>query len=262
MTAPGNGLALIPVDASEIERSADPAVYVIAACERAKTWLAHALEHGGIEQIVELKSQAEAIRVYTMSKQLGHDAQLAAAEIVRRAERGIGLAIRKGQELGEIKRHGDNRHTLDGRDETIYPKRPVGDFFTRPQERADTYAMTDGVSDERFETALTEAKAEGNLSRANVVRKVRPEPPEGGGPVPLSTRDTRVQITGLAAQRRAISTADVTLSGMRIALDQIEDIHPGITREEAAQWVDGLSEGRRTIERLIKRLREHGNAQA
>lgn len=38
--------------------------------------------------------------------------------------------------------------------------------------------MTDGVSDEQFETAIDEAKDEGNLSRANVVRKVQ----GAGGP--------------------------------------------------------------------------------
>src|SRR6185369_15788693 len=81
--------------------------YVVQACERAKVWLAHALEHGGIEQIAELKCQAEAIRVYTMSKQLGLDAQLSAAEVVRRAELGIGLAVRKGQTAGEIRKAGD-----------------------------------------------------------------------------------------------------------------------------------------------------------
>ena len=38
---------------------------------------------------------------------------------------------------------------------------------------AGIYAMTDGVSDADFEDAIGEAKAEGNLSRANVVRKIR-----------------------------------------------------------------------------------------
>ena len=45
--------------------------------------------------------------MYTTQKQLGKDAQLAAAEIVRRAERGIGVAIRRGQQNGEIARRGD-----------------------------------------------------------------------------------------------------------------------------------------------------------
>ena len=80
----------LAADPDVIERSADPAEFVVQACQRAKAWLREALEHGEIEQIAEIKSQAEAIRVYTTQKQLGTDAQLAAAEIVRRAERGIG----------------------------------------------------------------------------------------------------------------------------------------------------------------------------
>lgn len=36
--------------------------------------------------------------------------------------------------------------------------------------------MTDGVTDEQFDEPLTAAKAEQNLSRANVVRKIRKHP--------------------------------------------------------------------------------------
>jgi hypothetical protein len=49
---------------------------------------------------------------------------------------------------------------------------PAG-FFRNGKERADTYAMTDGVSDADFEEALGQAKSDRDLSRANVVRKVR-----------------------------------------------------------------------------------------
>ncbi|MGV0796361.1 hypothetical protein ABQF26_05315 [Mycolicibacterium elephantis] len=35
------------------------------------------------------------------------------------------------------------------------------------------YGITDGVSDEQFEEAITEARNTGNLSRANVARKCR-----------------------------------------------------------------------------------------
>lgn len=87
----------LAADPSVVERAADPGEFIIQSCERAKTWLREALEHGDIDSIAECKSQAEAIRVYTMSKQLGKDAQLSATEIVRRAERGIGVAIRRGQ---------------------------------------------------------------------------------------------------------------------------------------------------------------------
>jgi hypothetical protein len=170
----------LTADPDVIERSADPAGFVVQACQRAKAWLQEALEHGEIEQIAEIRSQAEAVRVYTTQKRLGTDAQLAAAEIVRRAERGIGVAIRRGQQNGEIARRGDRRShgapgvyggSLNERHDDHLSS--PGSFFRHGDERADTYAMTDGVSDADFEDAIGEAKAEGNLSRANLVRKVR-----------------------------------------------------------------------------------------
>jgi hypothetical protein len=85
-----------------------------------------------IEQIVELKSQAEAIRVYTVQKQLGHDAELAAAEVVHRAERCIGLAIRKGQAEGRFTknaRHGV--HDADSIAPAVVAPAPRGRPLTR-----------------------------------------------------------------------------------------------------------------------------------
>jgi hypothetical protein len=170
----------LAADPAAMERSADPAAFVVQACERAKAWLTEALEHGEIEQIAEIKSQAEAVRVYTAQKQLGKDAQLAAAEIVRRAERGIAVAIRRGQEDGQIAKRGDRGSCGAPGVHGGNPGGRRGDhlgspasFFRHGDERADAYAMTDGVSDTEFEDALGGAKAEGNLSRANVVRKVR-----------------------------------------------------------------------------------------
>lgn len=40
-------------------------------------------------------------------------------------------------------------------------------------ESAQVYAMADDVEPEQFESALSTARAEGNVSRANVVRRVR-----------------------------------------------------------------------------------------
>lgn len=81
--------AVLPV-ATDLEALTDPGARIILSCERAKTWLAEALAGNQIEQLVELKSQAEAIRVYTIQKQLGHDAELAAAaaaDAARKQER-------------------------------------------------------------------------------------------------------------------------------------------------------------------------------
>jgi ParB family chromosome partitioning protein len=67
-------------------------------------------------------------------------------------------------------------------------------------------------------------------------------------------------IAGAAPQRKAVTAALANLSGISYGLSQITELHPGITSEEAAQWVDGLSEARRVLETLIKRCKERTNA--
>jgi hypothetical protein len=212
----------LAADPGVIERSADPAGFVVAACERAKAWLEEALEHGEIEQIAEIKSQAEAVRVYTAQKQLGKDAQLAAAEIVRRAERGIGLAIRRGQDNGDIARRGDRgsrgapgvRGGSPGDARGDHLDSPAS-FFRSGRERADAYAMTDGVCDDDFEAALGQARSDRDLSRANVVRKIRQQrvsSPSTGGPVP----DPADRSPEAAAHRREL-VAELAGCGMSSA---------------------------------------------
>lgn len=164
-------LPALPAD-TDLDIVGDPGARIIVSCERAKEWLAAALAGDDIERISEIKSQAEAIRVYTIQRQLGKDAELSASEIVRRAERCIGLAIRKGQAEGRISQRGDQRSDQRRQKTLISPS-----VFLRPgDETVNTYAMTDDVPADTFEAAIEEAKAEGNLSRANVVRKVKGEP--------------------------------------------------------------------------------------
>ena len=162
-----------------VEQAGDRAALVVASCERAGALLREALAAGEIDRIAEVRSQAEAVRVYTRQKQLGREAELAAAEIVRRAERGIGVAIRRAQQQGRIAGRGDRGsrgapgvcggNPGDTRGDHLGSASP---FFKHPSERAGAYAMADGATEEEFEDALAAARAEGNLSRANVVRKI------------------------------------------------------------------------------------------
>lgn len=149
-----------------LDQYADAGEFVVLSCERAKEWLTGCIAHGDIDTIVEIKSQAEAVRVYTTTRQLGRDAELAAAEIVRRAERGIGLCIRKGQESGDVRRSA--KHGVHDANSMS----PSGVAQAAKATLSSYYDMTDGVSDEVFDEAVAEAKAENNLSRNNVVRKV------------------------------------------------------------------------------------------
>lgn len=216
---------LATIDPSDIDRAADPAAFVVMCCERAKTWLAQAVEQGDIESIVETKSQAEAIRVYTMQKQLGKDTELAAAEIVRRAERGIGVAIRRGQEAGLIKRRGDTdyRPAQDGRVPTNVP-----DVFAHKDERQDIYAMTDGVSDEQFEQAITQAKAEENLSRAHVKRKIK-------GEATLPTGNSRDAVAARVQRARDLAESRHSSRQIAAALGMTEEGTREMCRREGIE---------------------------
>lgn len=96
------------------------------------------------------------------------------AEEERRAERCIGLAIRRGQEEGRIAKRGDKGASAGSALKGGKPEGRRGDhlvssgrFFGNRSEQLETYAMTDGVTDADFDSAIEEAKAEGNPSRAN-----------------------------------------------------------------------------------------------
>lgn len=155
--------------ASALERAADPGEFVVMCLERGKTWLAEALAHGDLDAIVNAKGWAETLRVATVQKQLGLDAELSASELVRRAERALGLGIRAGQAAGDVRVKGE---TTLGQE---VAKESPSDYFSNKAERQDAYFVTDQADDEQFEQAIAEAKAEKNLSRANVIRKIKGE---------------------------------------------------------------------------------------
>lgn len=174
-----NDLAVIPQDPTALDLVSDPAATMVALVEQARTMLAQATGMEGLADVIEWKSRAEAIRVYTQQKDMGHEAELSAAEIVRRAERRIGQLIREGQDAGEIRRRGQqdvifDRHSGSRDHGPGHDLQPPSDFVTTDELAHGIYPMTDGISDEKFEAAIEEGKVEGNLSRANIVRKVKP----------------------------------------------------------------------------------------
>lgn len=126
--------------------------------------------------IAEAKQKAATIQEITKQLRMGKDMRLHADEFVRRAERGLGVAIREGQERGEVAGVGGDRKSGSSKSDLISPH----DLATRAELHGGgndpgtgIYGMTDNVSDEAFEEALAEARAEGNLSRANVARKAK-----------------------------------------------------------------------------------------
>jgi hypothetical protein len=156
---------------------------------------------GDIAVLLEVKKAAEAVRsgAWHLSGALRLDAE----ELTRRTERALALAVRAGQRSGTVRLRGESGSTgkLGSRD-------LIGGGGTLTE----TYRLADGVSDARFERALAAARAEENLSRRGVVRKLRGSisrpngrPPAGRaspGPLPDYARDSAWQL------RRAVERCE------------------------------------------------------
>lgn len=178
---------LVPVDnMAALDQLDAPSreVAITGMLDQARTWLAHAVKSTAPAQDIAqfrafIATAAETAKRLKVSKEIQTDAEV----MVRRTERALGQAIRAGQERGEIGRQyasgGPKRDYIRGsqvvhvdRDEertAISPR----EFIQPGGETVDIYALTDGVTDEQFDVAVEVAQEEGNVSRANVVRKVR-----------------------------------------------------------------------------------------
>lgn len=180
------------------------AASVIDYLSQARTWLATCVEITGPEEIARAKAEIATAAEATKQLHLSREIQLDAQEMVRRAEYALGKSIRKGQAEGTIRdrSHGGPRSDYERGGQVVRVDRTADSSAISPKEflpnghdAHEVYAMTDGAPEpEQFDAAIDEAKAEGNLSRANVVRKVKKQT----GP---TTRDQRADlIADLAAQ--------------------------------------------------------------
>jgi len=219
----------------------------------ARDRLAMALEATGPHAVALIKAElatvAEATKQLGLSKEIRDDA----AEMVRRAEYALGKAIRKGQEAGEVQTRGDNRHTLEPVDNQFI-KHPVTEFASYGEltgNGAGIYHLTDGVSDEQFDDALAEARDEGNLSRANMVRKIKGVPQPGAERIHSGTKS----VNSSAAKQRGVFERSIThLSGIAVGLAAVTELHPEITNEEAGRWAADLSKTVASLRRVVRLL--------
>lgn len=187
---------------------ASPAGRVVQACDRAEAWLRESPDRLDPAKASEVRALADSLHRRASREQLGREVRLAAAETLRRAERGLALAIRHGQENGTVVRHGGGRPRTAPA--TGIAPRPVTDFAASDDlsgtgGQPGYYRLADGVSSEEFEQAVKEARAEGNLSRVNVSRKTgayRDAAPQDGEWVPApADRDPAARV-----QRRKLIT--------------------------------------------------------
>ena len=148
---------------------------ITAYLSGARDALTHALEASGPEAVAAVK--AEIATVAEMTKQLGLSKECRddATEMVRRAEYALGKAIRKGQEEGTVRRSGDDTRTdLVSRNNYVAKSSPY-DFASKQEMHGNGGGIYDlgAAGSDEFEEALIQARDEGNLTRKNVVRKIK-----------------------------------------------------------------------------------------
>lgn len=179
---------------------------ITLALEESKAWLDVATKGTNPTPVAEFKAWAATVAEMAKQKGLAKDIQLDAQEMVRRAERAIGVTIRHGQAAGEIatvselqayagkmsyaQRNSGNRpFALPSR------KPSPGEFIAQgSMTRAGITPLTDGLSDEQFEEAVALARAEQNMSNRNLVRKAQ----QVAGHLPFNERIAKIR--ELAAQ--------------------------------------------------------------
>jgi hypothetical protein len=147
----------------------DKAREIVTVLHEARDWL---VKQDDLGEVIDFLARGRAIEVYVAQKEMGHDMELAAKEIVRRAERRIAHLIDLGQRDGTIalstKTTGNIRH----RDGMPSAKEATGLPWTTVHD----IRQVGSVTDEEFENVIAEGRAEGNLSRSSVIRRLGGKP--------------------------------------------------------------------------------------
>lgn len=180
--------------------------------EDAHARLALALEATAVDIVRSIKAEASVMAELSRQVNVSKEVQADAAEMVRRAEWALGKAVKAGQARGEVNARGGDKTKLPA------GSLPVNDFVKPGREHHDISTMASVEADD-FEAALTEARAEGNVSRANVVRKVK----ERGGDKPRQA--PRRPLTDAANDaawnlRKAVEKAERIVADDRLAANK------------------------------------------
>ncbi|AYR00403.1 hypothetical protein I5H98_gp046 [Mycobacterium phage Whouxphf] len=250
------------------------AAAITAILSHSRTGLLAAIAAHDLPQIVEWKKKASAIETIAKQVRMGKEFQLDAAEFVRRAERGLGVAIREGQSRGEVLVRGQGggpREDYERGGSTVkISKSNVEHDLISPESLAKKselhghdgstgiYAMTDGVSDEQFEEAITEAREEGNLSRANVARKAKtkaqPKKEAIDADDPLIDAEVAPAPKKTARARRTIEMLSVTTANLALS---VADIDPGeVDKEQLAEEITIIFDSLGTIRSFLRKVNQ------
>lgn len=237
---------------------------VTAMLGHAQAGLLTAIAAQDLPSIRDWRAKASAIQEMTKQLQLGRDMQVQAAEFVRRAERGLGVGIRDGQLAGTVEtqqearvRAGKLRHSADGSQPLAEKARPT-DFATSWDLSGSgggpgIYDLTDGISDGQFDEALTEARGEGNLSRANVARKAKAKTkPAIDADHPLIDAEVARPFRKTARGRKTVEQLAVTIYNLALGVGDIDPAE--VDAEQLRSEINITYEAIGVIKRFLKEV--------
>lgn len=269
---------------------------VVMLLEHVHDWLSTAVERNDVTEIANVKAQMATVVEATKQLDLSKEIQLDSQEMLRQSEYKLAKAIRKAQAEGTVAQQGQSRNFRSdlhpGGNEVM---RKIDDIVSYSEWQSGganpgIAALAD-VDAAVFDAAVETAKDEGNLSRANVVRKIKNQQ----GPVSREDRallieelalqgytsrqmPSRVGVTeetvrdiarafdvDIPADRTSLKTKRINpahvventataLEGlaMGIGLIDLKDVDPTV----ASQWVDSLTESMRALNRFVRQLKE------
>lgn len=183
---------------SPITTLADPGAVIAKVCEDTAWWLDALVQTHDVAGIARVRRQIVALERAVLLARLDRDIQLDVAELARRGERAIGLAIRHGQAHGTIRAQGQK----PGDSALPSPR----EFATAEVLSRGAYAFAD-VPHEVFEAALTVSRVARDLGRADMVRRVT------GKSVPRGKATASVSKTRAAATRRRARIREMAKDG-------------------------------------------------
>lgn len=256
-------IAVIDDETTAALETMDPGSREIAVTqmlERAQSYLVVAMQQPDAPRaIADFKAEIIAVAQYARQKRVSEEIQIDATAMVRRAERSLGVAVREGQAAGQIStvssgasiaaqnREARKRGEQETSMKNFLPN--ASEYMQSSQALVDTYAMADDVTDVEFDDALNAAKEEKNLSRANVVRKIKeakgdaePQEVKRGRPAKLNTAKTMERLTD-------------SLWGVRQSLQTITAVDAELDQDQVAAWIKELSSTTNELNRIKNLLK-------
>ena len=122
--------------------------------------------------------------------------------------------------------------------------------------RAKVLVKAAGGGDERAAAAVEQMDRTGKITPAYNTYKGRPAAPAGSRPAPAEGPPP-ARRTLQRSQRDALASAVSTLRGLALGLEDLQELDPEITCEEAARWERDLSRVLRVLRNVHSKVKEH-----